>query len=160
MRKTKQSFTIFIDIKLSLHHFVSFRKLFQSVLGFWGIDVWDHWSFSGVLIVELMDVFNEIGDIFDKLLEELGLLFLEFGLFVFWSLNEVSPVHIHHTQLILLLFILYPIRMVDIENFILIKHRTKLHLNYRLLLFDFIQGLHNLTQRINIVFNIPWDPLC
>lgn len=83
MGKTKQCLTVLVDIKLSLVHLIPFRELFQSVLGLRGINVRNHRSFSGVFIMEGMNIFNELSDVLDELLKELGLLVLEILLFVF-----------------------------------------------------------------------------
>ena len=102
-----------------------------------------------------MDVLDELGDVFDEFFKELGLFVLEVFLLVFGELDKVSPVHLQHTLLILLFLILQPIRMIDIQNIILLKHGTKLHCDNRLLLLDLIQSLHNFTKGINIILNIP-----
>ncbi len=83
MGKTKQCLTVLVDIELSLVHLIPLRELFQSVLCLRGINIWNHRSFSGVFIMEGMDILNELSDVFYKLLKELGLLVLEILLFVF-----------------------------------------------------------------------------
>jgi hypothetical protein len=94
MRETEEGFTVLIDVELTLLHLVTFGEIFKTVLSLRGIDVRHHRSFSGVLVMETMDISNELCHVLDELLEEVSLHIFEIFLLVLSHLNKLSPVHL------------------------------------------------------------------
>lgn len=86
--------------------------------------------------MEIINVYNELSNIFNQFLKEPTLFILKLLLLVFLELDEFSPVHLKHVPFILFFFVLDSVWMVDVENLILLKHGAELHLDYGLFLLN------------------------
>jgi hypothetical protein len=151
MRKTEEGFTSTVRNVFSFSDLILFRLHLKSVQSFFWLNSRNHRTLLIEVFSEKDNVINEHLDTTDKGLFELGLLTLKFISDSDRLSNKFFPILVDDGGRVFVSFLVNLIIIqVVLKKVVHFDNWSEFDFDSRLLLSDFIKGVHDVTKRINI----------
>mmetsp|Transcript_23918 Transcript_23918/g.20902 ORF Transcript_23918/g.20902 Transcript_23918/m.20902 type:complete len:362 (+) Transcript_23918:1658-2743(+) len=150
--ETKQVFTCFIDVKLSLTNTVFVIKSSETIVGFFGFNTRHHRTIVFKVLSEFFDIDNEVFDISLELSQEVTLSLLQSFNLLISFFDEGIPIGSQNRPGIHFLGIKSGITTHEIiQELIHFVNWTKSHVDFSLLDSNLFESVHDHTKGIDIL---------
>ena len=150
MWETEKSLTSVVGVELSLSDTVLIGEHSESVQGFLWLNAWNHRTVLLEVLSEVLDIIDQDADTLNEVLLEVGLLTLEIVSDSDGLLDQLAPIFLEDGGGVHL-FLLHDLWEIGLEEVVHLDDWSELDLNLGLLLSDFLEGVHDVTKRIDIL---------